>query len=449
MLTEGFRFLSAHMKGALPFVAILLVYGFALGLITHDLADFLLNFVLTILAVTTLAIVFALRKHQLKISSGNLIASANTARRIAEEASLEKSRFIATASHNLRQPVHAQGLFLGMLAGMSLSAGQSEIVANLEVTSNDSGKMLDALIDFSRIEAAMVTPHIEPFRLQRLLNKLEREFAPQANAKRVLYHSRATNLMVKSDPELIEKILRNLIANAVLYTDSGWLLVAARKRGNQAVLEVRDTGSGIEPAKQRGVFQDYKLLGSQQRDGRKGLGLGLAISAGLATLLGHELVLSSSSRRGSVFRLTLPMAEGILAVGDAPAESMVKQAVSLRALVIEDDAGVRNYMQDQLRHWGCRCDAAESVDEALALARVSPPDFLVSDYHLSGPGSGIEAIAALRGLLASNVPALLITGDTSPELVAETLSNNIFLLHKPLSADELHSGLMKMFKAVG
>jgi two-component system, sensor histidine kinase len=449
MLTEDFRFLSAHTKGALPFVVILLVYGFALGLATHDLADFMLNFVLTILVVTAFAIVFARRKRQLMISSVQLIAAASAARRIAEETSLAKSRFIATASHNLRQPVHAQSLFLSMLASMPLSTGQSEIVANLEVTSNDSGNMLDALIDFSRIEAGMITPHIEPFRLQRLFNKLEREFAPHANVKGVLYHTRDTNLMVKSDSELIEKILRNLISNAVLYTDGGWLLVAARKRGSKAVLEVWDTGCGIESANQHGVFQDYKLLGSPQRDGRKGLGLGLAISAGLAAVLGHELILSSSSRRGSVFRLTLPMADGVLAVEDVPTEPMVRQTFNVRALVIEDDASVRSYMQDQLSHWGCRCDAAESVDEALALARANRPHFLVSDYHLKGPRSGIEAIVAVRGLLASNIPALLITGDTSPELVRETLSNKIYLLHKPLSADELHSGLMKMLKAVG
>lgn len=449
MLTEGFRFLGAHTKGVLPFIAILLVYGFALDLITPDLADFFLHLFLTILAFTALAIVFARSKRQLKISSGNLIAAANAARQKAEEASLSKSRFIATASHNLRQPVHAQGLFLSMLANKPQSVGQSEIVANLAVTSNDSGKMLDALIDFSRIEAGMITPHIEPFRLQRLFNKLEREFASQANLKGLLYRIRDTNLVVKSDPDLLEKILRNLIANAVLYTESGWLLVAARKRGSKAVLEVRDTGRGIEQAKQRDVFHDYKLLGSPQRDGRKGLGLGLAISAGLATGLGHELILSSSSRRGSVFRLTLPMAEGICAVEDAPVEPILRRALNVRVLVIEDDASVRGYMQDQFCHWGCRCDAAESVEVALALARANKPDFLVSDYRLSGPSTGIEAIAAVRGLLASNVPALLITGDTSPELVAETLSNNIYLLHKPLSADELHDGLVKMLMAVG
>ena len=359
----------------------------------------------------------------------------------AEDANLAKSKFLAAASHDLRQPIHALGLFLSVLARTELSAYQREILTNATTASKASSTLLNALLDFSRIEAGVVEPRLQPFRLQPLFNKLEREFGSQADAKGIAYRSRETGLVVQSDPILVELILRNLVTNAIRYTDHGGLLVACRKRGDHAVLEVWDTGIGIAPEHQQEVFREFHQLGNPERDQRKGLGLGLAIADGLARTLGHGLSLASTPLHGSVFRLSLPVAAGILPVEVIPGAQGVTQMLNTRVLVIDDDETVRAGMCHLLRDWGCECDAAESIEEALALARTHAPDVVISDYRLREQRSGLEAITALRALLGDALPVLLITGDTAPDRLREAQASGIPLLHKPVSPSQLYHGL--------
>ncbi len=362
------------------------------------------------------------------------------AKQQAESANLAKSRFLAAASHDLRQPIHAQGLFLGVLARTELNAYQREVLANANAASRSSVEMLNTLLDFSRIEAGVIKPNVQAFYMQPLLNKIEREFEQQADAKGLAYRSRETALAVQSDPMLVELILRNLVSNAIRYTVRGGLLVTCRKRGEHAVLEVWDTGIGITPEHQQEVFREFHQLGNPERDRQKGLGLGLSIADGLARTLGHELTLFSTPQRGSVFRLTLPIA------GEAPAaahgQALHKiQTLSARVLVIDDDEAVRIGMHHLLRNWGCQCETAESIEEALALARIHAPDVVISDYRLREQRTGLEAIAAMRKLLGDTLPALLLTGDTAPDRLRETQASGIALLHKPVSPGQLYRGL--------
>lgn len=369
---------------------------------------------------------------------------AEEAQREAENANTAKSKFLAAASHDLRQPIHAQGLFLDVLARTELSAYQRELLSSVRAALNTSGDMLNTLLDFSRIEAGVVKPEIQSFLIQPLLNRIENEFAPQADAKGLLYRSRETPLAVQSDPMLVELILRNLVSNAIRYTEHGGVLVGCRRRGNRAVLEVWDTGIGIEPAHQQEVFREFHQLGNPERDSRKGLGLGLAISDGLARTLGHGLTLVSAPQRGSVFRLTLPNAVTALpAKGDNVARGNTA-TLKVHALVIDDDEAVRTGMLHLLRNWGCECSAAESIEEALAMAHTQAPDVVISDYRLREQRTGAEAIAALRALLGNGLPALLITGDTSPERLREAQASGIPLLHKPVSPSELYRGLLEV-----
>lgn len=367
---------------------------------------------------------------------------AEAAQREAEHANTAKSKFLAAASHDLRQPIHALGLFLGVLSRTELSGHQHELLNNARAAAEDSGKMLNTLLDFSRIEAGVVEPQLQPFRLQPLLNKIEIELAPQADEKGIVYRTRETHLAVQSDPALVELILRNLVSNAIRYTRRGGLLLACRKRGTQAVLEVWDTGIGIMPAHQQDVFREFHQLGNPERDRRKGLGLGLSIAQGLARTLGHELSLASTPERGSVFRLALP-----IAIAPSPAEQPelpqnITQLLNARVLVIDDDETVRAGMRHLLRDWGCEFDMAESIEEALTLARAHAPDLVISDYRLREQRNGLEAIAALRELLGDALPALLLTGDTAPERLREALTSGIPLLHKPVSPSQLYRGLV-------
>ncbi|MDO8926605.1 MAG: hybrid sensor histidine kinase/response regulator [Sideroxyarcus sp.] len=372
---------------------------------------------------------------------------AEAAMREAEHANTAKSKFLAAASHDLRQPIHAQGLFLEALARTDLTPHQRELLSSVRSSSEASGELLNALLDFSRIEAGVVKPHIQSFRLQPLLNKIENELAPQADAKNIVYRSRETSLVVRSDQVLLESILRNLVTNAIRYTQSGGVLVACRQRSGQAVLEIWDTGIGIAPEFQQEVFREFYQLGNPERDRNKGLGLGLAISEGLARTLEHRLELVSKPNRGSVFRLYLPISSDIVLANHAVMQSRTR-VLRASVLVIDDDEIVRDGMLQLLRDWGCECEAVESIEEALVIARLRPPDVIISDYRLRKQRTGVEAIAAVRELLGTDLPALLITGDTAPERLREAQASGIPLLHKPVSPGKLYKKLVELQQGI-
>jgi len=367
----------------------------------------------------------------------------------ARAANLAKSKFLAAASHDLRQPIHAQGLFLGVLARTELSDMQRGVLASASAASQASAEMLNTLLDFSRIEAGVVDPQRKPFALQPLL-KIENELAPQADAKRLIYRSREAHVAVYSDPALVELILRNLVSNAIRYTERGGIFVGTRLRGDSVVLEVWDTGIGIAESQQQEVFREFHQLGNPERDRRKGLGLGLAIAQGLARTLGHTMTLRSRPGRGSVFRLTLPVAHGPVAAATAPppaahpvGDTPLRDA---RVLVIDDDEAVRDGMAQLLRDWGCDCRAVEGIEDALEAVRGWRPDAVVSDYRLRGPLNGAQAIAALRQDLGDSLPALLVTGDTVPERLREAAASGVPLLHKPVWPTDLYNRLVGLLR---
>ncbi|NDP38622.1 MAG: response regulator [Rhodoferax sp.] len=369
-------------------------------------------------------------------------ALSKAAQREAEQANAAKSKFLAAASHDLRQPIHAQGLFLEVLSRSELSPQQRELLASASAASEASAEMLNTLLDFSRIEAGVVEPQVRAFGVQTLLNKIEREFVQQADAKGLDYRSRESALVLRSDPALIEMILRNLISNAIRYTVHGGLLVTCRQRAGEAVLEVWDTGIGIEPAQQREVFREFHQLGNPERDRRKGLGLGLAIVDGLARTLGHPLSLNSKMQQGSVFRLVVPITTATVPLEPALPEQSNHARLNVRVLLIDDEESVRAGMMHLLQDWGCVCEVAASIEEALALARIHAPEVVISDYRLREQRTGVEAIQALRALLGDALPALLITGDTAPDRLREALASGITLLHKPVPPSHLYRGLV-------
>jgi len=375
---------------------------------------------------------------------------ASAAREAAEQANEAKSRFLAAASHDLRQPIHAQGLFLEALSYSRLDEHQRRILDNAKAAGLASTDMLNTLLDFSRIEAGVVQPSMQPVDLHSLFYKMELDLAPLADAKGLIYRCRETELQILSDPALLELILRNLITNAIRYTERGGLLVAARRRRDHAILEVVDTGIGIAADQQREIFREFHQLGNSERDRRKGLGLGLAIVEGLASSLGHRLTLVSRVGRGSAFRLEVPIAplQPLAPYPDRPPQD-TDAAPQVRGciLVVDDDEAIRLGMQQLLESWGCTCVAAESYDAAVALPWPAAPTMIICDYRLRDQQTGAQVIRALREHFVCQIPALLITGDTAPERLSEAAYSGIPLLHKPVTAKELRQAIGRLTPA--
>ena len=306
--------------------------------------------------------------------------------------------------------------------------------------------MIKTLLDYSRIEAGVINPLLRPFKLQPLLNKIEKELAPLADKKGIVYRTRETRLLVQSDPALVEVILRNLVSNAIRYTDHGGVLVACRRHREQAVLEVWDTGIGIHSEQQREVFLEFRQLGNPEGNSDNGLGLGLSIAQGLARTLNGKLTLSSIPLQGSVFRFNLPITD--LTLPDEPIEPLanISQPIKARILVIDDDRTTLDGMCHLLSNWGCICDTAESIEEALIVAGMRAPDMVISDYRLRETRTGIEAIHAIRTGLATKLPAMIITGDISSDLMLEAQARDIPVLHKPVLTQQLYRLLVAALK---
>lgn len=377
-------------------------------------------------------------------------AAAHRARLDAEHANTAKSQFLAAASHDLRQPVHALGLFLQALSQTDLGDPQRRILQNAQAANVASTDMLNTLLDFSRLEAGVVTPRPVAFELQPLLDRIENDLAHLADAKSLIYRTLQTDLAVVSDAALLELVLRNLVLNAIRYTDRGGLLIGCRRRGDDVSIEVYDTGIGIPAAKQDDIFREFYQLGNPERDRHKGLGLGLAIARGIADSLGHALSLSSREGQGSVFRIRVPRTREAVTddvrAPDAPAGGDPNGALAgTRIVIVDDDAIVRDAMVALLTGWGCVCWAFERPDDAIgALLREPAPDVLVCDYRLREGQTGAEAIALLRRHWQQPIPALLITGDTAPARLREALDSEIPLIHKPVRPDILRRSLLAL-----
>lgn len=379
-------------------------------------------------------------------------AAANLARREAEHAKAAKSQFLAAASHDLRQPVHALGLFLQALSQTDLAEHQRGIVRSAQAANHASTDMLNTLLDFSRLEAGVVAPRPAAFALQPLLDRIEADLAHLADAEGLVYRARPTELAVVSDAALLELVLRNFVLNAIRYTDRGGLLVGCRRRGAGVSIEVYDTGIGIPDDQREAIFREFHQLGNPERDRRKGLGLGLAIAHGLAAALDHPLSLASREGRGSVFRILVPEAPE---VPDSPATAAEEARPSVspargrlagaRIVIIDDDAGVRAAMVALLSGWGCRCAVYERPGEAIALGPDAPaPDALICDYRLREHLTGADAVAILRRHWGRPIPAILITGDTAPDRLREALASGVALVHKPVPPDTLHQALLAL-----
>ncbi len=361
----------------------------------------------------------------------------------AEHANQAKSRFLAAASHDLRQPLHALGLFVASLHDKPVSAEVNRTVRQIEKSVAAMQDLLDALLDISRLDAGVVTPKIVEFPVYRLVAAMEANYALNAQRKGIVLCTVPCSASVRSDPILLERILLNLVSNAVRYTVRGKVLLGCRRAGDCLRIEVWDTGIGIAEDQQRLVFDEFYQAAEARLHEERGLGLGLAIVDRLARLLDHPITLRSRPGKGSVFTVRVPLATGAA----TPIEAVATAGDSieldgLSVMVIDDDPAALRATQTLLESWGCRVLTAASGAAAEAHLQAPSgrcPQLFVCDFRLSRDETGIEVLARLRARLGHDIRAMIISADTSVEVQRAVEASGYPLLHKPLRPGRLRA----------
>jgi signal transduction histidine kinase/DNA-binding NarL/FixJ family response regulator len=387
---------------------------------------------------------------QLRESYASLEHKVQERTRQLQEANQAKSRFLAAASHDLRQPLHALNLFIAQLADEKDQAERDRLVGRIHAAVAAMNELFNALLDISKLDAGVLLPSISEFPVNHLLRRIETTFAAPAREKGLRLQVVSNNAWVRSDIILIERILLNLVSNAVRYTDRGGIVVGCRRHGDRLRLDVCDTGIGIPEDQRRSIFGEFYRLAGPDGDRRGGLGLGLAIVDRLCGLLGHPIELTSTVGRGSRFSVSVPC---ILARPVHPEASQLSQTIldathRHLVLVIDDDPLVRDSMRGLLQNWGYHVTAADSENAALTAVAAEDrrPDLIISDYRLAHGKTGFEAIERLHRTCGGPIPAFLISGDTAPERLREASASGYHLLHKPVMPMTLRAMVSQLLK---
>lgn len=411
-----------------------------------------------LLAITT--VLYIATSRRLNFKQAELLADALAARfenedlarklasqvELVEEANREKSRFFASASHDLRQPLHAISLFTSVLQRSTLPERDGQTVARLSHSVRMLGDSLDTMLDVSRLDAGAVQPRTQAMPVHELFLSLHTTFSARAQEKGLQLRVRAPGgLVVMSDPLLLERLLGNLVDNAIKYTPAGGVVVAARVGGprapaGQVLVEIVDTGVGIAPRYQRLVFDEFYQVDNPQRDRARGLGIGLSIVRRLSELLDHPVTLQSRAGRGTRFCVRVPRArqpDAAWGLPGAPAEPRFDpQRLPRGVLVLDDEHDSREALVSLLQAHGCRVHAAADVEEAERVLARHEVQAVVADFRLPGERNGLEFLLALRGS-QSQLHGLLVTGETLPARIAAIKASGVPCLHKPVRAEQL------------
>lgn len=389
---------------------------------------------------------------KLRLRNETLVDELRLEKDLAEAASRAKTRFLASASHDLRQPVHSLSLLREAMHQERDAARRKELLGLMGNSVDALDQLLGSLLDISKLDAGVVENRSEPTPLKPLLDSLLNEVRPLAWDKGLKLRLRKCNYNVISDPSLLGNILRNLVTNAIRYTERGGVLVACRRKGENLLIQVWDTGIGIAEKEQDNIFQEFIQLENQERDRNKGLGLGLAICRRMTYLLGHELSVRSKPGRGSVFTITLPVFDGNLTATEKPNTTYSHwDLYGKRVLVLDDDDTVRDGMLALLDRWGCVTISAADGEEAIEKAREADYHFdvIVSDYRLPGNITGVQVVREILAEAGWPIPVVLVTGDTSPERIKEVKESGYLLLHKPVKPAFLRNALGKVLDPKG
>ncbi len=399
----------------------------------------------------TVELLQTLANHSvLAIHNARLFSGIEEKSRQLAIANISKSRFMAVANHDLRQPLHALGLFVEQLRGRVSAVERRQLVERMDAAVTAMDELFDALLDISKLDLGVLVPNISEFSIADVLKRIDSTFSGAADKKGIALRTVPSSSWVRSDPILLERILLNLVSNAVRYTTRGGVVVGCRRQGGFLRIEVWDSGAGIPDDQRQNIFAEFCRLAASETDHHAGLGLGLAIVDRLCRLLEHPIELKSMVGKGSCFAVTVSVATAPARTVEVPdsREPRFDAFKDKLIVVIDDDAMVLGSTGGLLRRWGCRVVTAGSADAALAgLAEYDcAPDLIISDYHLSDGETGMEAIAHLRAALNTSIPAFLISGDTGVEPLRAARVARYHLLRKPVRPMALRNMLHRYLR---
>lgn len=367
----------------------------------------------------------------------------HTAKEEAERANRAKTRFLAAASHDLRQPLHAMQMYIAALRQRVKDKSSIAIIDDIQAVSYATGRLLNSLLDVSQLEAGAIKPQLEAFAVQDLMEKVAISVMPLVERKGLELKVVHTSAQVFSDQALMERILGNFLSNAIRYTKRGKILLGCRNRGNHIAIQVWDSGVGVPEDQLSAIFEDFHQLQNDERDRSKGLGLGLAIVRRLAECLDHKLEVKSVLGRGSYFGVVAARGNTVelRALRDDRQESIdaVHDLSALDVLLIEDDKVVAEATALLLKSWKCNVHCARTTDEALDSVENGGlvPDIVLADYRLPGRLDGVEAIQRIQLALRMPVPGIIITGESDITAIREIEKMGYIILRKPVRPAKL------------
>jgi two-component system CheB/CheR fusion protein len=380
-------------------------------------------------------------------------AALEYARMQADSANIAKSRFLAAASHDLRQPLQTLVLLQELLARAIVGEKAEKLIGRLDQTLGGMSAMLNALLDINQIEAGTVRAELETFRIDTVLDRVTAELAYQAEAQRIGLHVLPCTLSVHSDPRLLEQMIRNLVSNALKYTKRGRVLVGCRRRNGSLIIQIWDTGVGIPAGQLQDVFEEYHQLGNSARDRNLGLGLGLSIVRRLGTLLGHPVKVSSQLGKGSVFSIEVKQSAGVTPAADENVPDVrikhLNGGWSRTVLIVEDDSEVRDLLEIGLSAEGHQVvTASDGVEAQNLIGRDAlQPALVISDFNLPNGMDGLAVAAKLRARLRRFVPVIILTGDISTKTLRDIAVQQCEHLNKPASLKELIAAIERLVPA--
>jgi len=362
---------------------------------------------------------------------------------IAEKANIDKSRFLAATSHDLRQPLHSLGLFLHVLKGKLNLSERKQLMIQTENSKRVLSEQLNTIIDITRIDAGELSVNKQPFQLKDFIAEVVDEFS--LSSKKVNCHisMQVTNDWCNTDKVLLARIVRNIISNVIAHCPGATLLIESQRRDNNIELLFIDNGPGLEETDQEIVFSEFYQLNNPERDRNKGLGLGLSIVKRLSKLLNIDLKLSSQKNKGCTFSITLPIYITDLSTGSADMQAETENNLDVAGLfivVVDDESETLEALLSVLKSWECELLLAKTEDELMkefCSSDYPVPDMLLIDYRLREGRTGFEVIEAVRHHFGKTIPAAIITGDTTLDLESTLTTEDCKILYKPLATEDL------------
>jgi len=376
-------------------------------------------------------------------------AQLSAAKEEADKANVSKTRFLAAASHDLLQPVISAKLSISTLSDLQQTQEGKRLARQVECSLQTIEDLIKTLLDISKLDAGVVTPEVRCFPLDDLLTGLHATFASMTPSNGFKLKVRPCGLVVESDPVLLQRVLLNLVSNAIHYTERGGVLIGVRRRRKTCYLDIVDTGHGIPECEQQRIFDEFYRGSTSSNGNRAGLGLGLSIVMRITQALGHELTLKSSSGRGSRFRIVLPAVGKVTELREpSPCLTLLQALSGVVVLIVENDPPAAKAMQKLFEQWGCQTLLASGLAGVSEHLRSADrlPDIVVADYHLDENEVGVAAIASVQEIDPS-IPALVVTADHSKETARNVRAANAVLLQKPVSPGQLRTAVSRLLAA--